>query len=293
MEDAVNFNIPFYEKQTLCVNTFGHSRTSPSHKYGPAVRSYYLIHYILEGRGQFLVNNSTYHLSAGQGFLIEPDYQTTYISDSENPWTYVWVGFSGSEAKNLIDSIGLSQEQPIFKCPESKALLGYITDMTEHNHGGTRDTYRILGDFFLFISTIASSKEEMVPESDGNLYVEQAIYYIRNHYTEPLQVDEIARYVGLNRSYLSTIFKEHTKLTPLQYIQAFRLTKAQHLLESSRLPIASIACSCGYQEPESLIKIFRRRYGMSPSAFRKYAMERDASEREKAAKKNKEENQPF
>ena len=87
MEQAISVDKPIYEKQTLCINAFGHSVAAPCHKFGPAVRSYYLIHYILEGRGEFVVNNTTYRLSAGQGFLIEPDYQTVYTADSKEPWT--------------------------------------------------------------------------------------------------------------------------------------------------------------------------------------------------------------
>ena len=47
----------------------------------------------------------------------------------------------------------------------------------------------------------------------------------QNHYSEPLQIEDIARYIGLNRSYLSTLFKEHTGQSPLKYLQTFRLTK--------------------------------------------------------------------
>ncbi|HBA64535.1 MAG TPA: AraC family transcriptional regulator, partial [Lachnospiraceae bacterium] len=58
-------------------------------------------------------------------------------------------------------------------------------------------------------------------------------------------------------------------LSPNKYLQTLRVAKARHLLETSRLSIESIACSCGYQKPESLIKVFRQFYGISPAAYRK------------------------
>ena len=76
METALSVNIPVYEHQQLSINAFGHSVTMPGHTYGPAVRPYYLIHFILEGKGEFIVNGTHYKLSAGKGFLIEPDYKT-------------------------------------------------------------------------------------------------------------------------------------------------------------------------------------------------------------------------
>lgn len=141
--------------------------------------------------------------------------------------------------------------------------------MLLHNHSSVADTLAVLGEFYQFLSVIAASSQEILPKSDGNLYVRQAADYIHNHFAESLTVEEIARHVGLNRSYFSSIFKEQTGQTPIEYIQNFRLTKAVHLLDSSTLSVAAVAYSCGYQQPESLIRIFRMRYGISPAAYRK------------------------
>lgn len=269
MENAVSFSLPTPQQKSLGIVTFGHSITEPCHKYGPAVRSYYLLHYILNGKGVFSVNQTDYHLKAGQGFLIEPDYLTTYTADAAKPWTYVWIGFSGAEASRLLASIGLSQDQPVFESAESAILHRCVTNMLLHNHSSVADTLAVLGEFYQFLSVIAASNQEILPKSDGNLYVRQAADYIHNHFAESLTVEEIARHVGLNRSYFSSIFKEQTGQTPIEYIQNFRLTKAVHLLDSSTLSVAAVAYSCGYQQPESLIRIFRMRYGISPAAYRK------------------------
>ncbi|MCI6886826.1 MAG: AraC family transcriptional regulator [Lachnospiraceae bacterium] len=277
MEQSISIKIPVYEQQDLSVNSFGHSVTAPCHQYGPAVRPYYLIHFILKGKGEYITNNTSYQLAEGQGFLIEPDSQIMYISDREDPWTYIWVGFSGRFAHTLLSSLGLSQEQPIFRSSEKDRLLEYVSNMIRHNHGSIEDTYYIMGMLFLFLSTIASSNRDTLPPSDGNVYINQAITYIQNHITESFQVDDIAHYVGLNRTYLSTLFKTHTGLSPLKYVQAFRLTQARSLLESTSLSVASIACSCGYQSPEALIKLFKQRYQISPAAYRKEVHKRQGS----------------
>ena len=275
METALSVNIPVYEHQQLSINAFGHSVTMPGHTYGPAVRPYYLIHFILEGKGEFIVNGTHYKLSAGKGFLIEPDYQTVYKADLEDPWTYIWIGFSGKDAWQAMTMLGLSQEQPIFKSEEKETLKTCVMSMIRRNRRNAADTFYSLSMLFLFLSTIAASSQDDSLKG-GNLYVDQAMAYIRSHIAEPLKTEDIARYVGLNRSYLSALFKEQTGLSPLNYIQRSRLTKAQHLLESSRLSVASIAYACGYQQPESLMKIFRQQYGMSPSAYRKMIRQQSA-----------------
>lgn len=269
MENSITINLPSHDETGLCLNSFGHSVTQPCHQYGPAVRSCYLIHYILDGKGEFTVNNVHYQLSRGQGFLIEPDYQTTYCSDAKDPWTYIWVGFSGTEAAQLVASVGLSQDAPVFLCEEGDRLKRYVLEMLHHNRSNPIDAYHTMGMFYLFISTIAQSRKDQLPTMTGNDYVRHAISYIQRHLAETIRTEDIAEYIGLNRSYFSVLFKNQTGLSPNKYLQTLRVAKARHLLETSRLSIESIACSCGYQKPESLIKVFRQFYGISPAAYRK------------------------
>lgn len=282
MENAFFVEFPTMETGDLHVNNFGYSVTKPCHKYGPAVRSFYLIHYILEGRGEFCTDNNRYPLTKGQGFLIEPDYQTVYMSDANEPWTYVWVGFSGKKAKDILNSIGISQAFPIFTCEGELHPEQYVMDMLRHNNANTSDLYRQTAMLYLFFSCLAKANKDSTNfESRGNVYVAHAIRYIQNHYSEPFRIDELARYVGLNRSYLSTLFKKHTGLSPLKYLQTFRLTKAAHLLSMTQLSIASIAFSCGYQEPESFHKIFRQTTGLSPTQYRVQEQSRSDDNRRK------------
>lgn len=269
MENSFFVEFPTMEVEDLHINNFGYSVTKPCHKFGPAVRNFYLIHYILEGQGEFFVNGNCYKLTKGQGFLIEPDYQTVYMSDAITPWTYVWVGFSGKRAKETLNTLGLCQDFPIFTCSENQHPEKYVMDMLQHNNASSNDQYRQMAMLYLFFSCLAkTNKDKDRCPPNENVYVMHAIRYIQNHYSEPLQIEEIAQYVGLNRSYLSTLFKEHTGQSPIKYLQTFRLTKAAHLLSMTQLSIARIAFSCGYQEPESFCKAFRQLIGLSPSKYR-------------------------
>lgn len=268
MEKSIFMEFPKESNTDLYLNVFGHSITEPLHKAGPAVKSFYLIHFILDGEGDFFINNTHYKLKKGQGFLIEPDYQATYISNEHNPWTYIWVGFTGREAKKILNSIGLSQNSPIFTCDQGDKLKKYVFDMLKHNYSNQADNYRLLGMLYLFLSVIAEAQKDKFNTPSGNTYVNHAITYIQNHYSLPVTIEEISDYVGVNRSYLSSLFKEYTGMSPIKYLQNFRITRAQHMLRVTDLPIESIALSCGYQSAEAFHKIFRQLVNMSPKTFR-------------------------
>jgi AraC-like DNA-binding protein len=280
MEKKIVMEFPKQSDEDLYLNVFGHSITEPLHKAGPAVKSFYLIHFILEGKGTFHVNNTDYKLSAGQGFLIEPDNPSTYISDEVQPWTYIWVGFSGTTAKELLRNIGLSQQDPVFTCTEGDRLKKYVFDMLNHNTSSQADQYRLKGMLYLFLSVIANAQKDKAEDTSGNTYVNHAIYYIQNHYSMPVKIEEISDYVGINRSYFSDLFRKYTGMSPIKYLQNFRITKAEHMLTITELPIESIALSCGYQSAESFHKIFRQKTGMSPKTYRQKKRNRTLTNQE-------------
>lgn len=271
MEKA--YKLEFEGEQTggLYVTCCGLSRTEPMHSFGPALKPHYLIHYILSGKGRFVIGGEEYPLEAGYGFLITPDELAFYQADEEEPWTYVWVGFSGTQAETYVGNIGLSVRQPIFKSDASEELYRIVKDMMEHNTYDLSHDLRRNGQLGVFLSVIAEgSRVEKRSENDkANTYVRKAILFIQNNYCNPIKVTDVADYVCVNRSYLYTLFQKSIGMSPQQFLTTFRITKATELLQITSLPIESIALSCGYHDPLVFTKAFRQIKKMSPSGFRK------------------------
>lgn len=76
----------------------GYEECEPGHSFGPAVKSHYVLHYVLSGKGVFRLNNQLYSISKGEAFLIPPDVRAYYAADNDDPWVYLWVGFDGEQA---------------------------------------------------------------------------------------------------------------------------------------------------------------------------------------------------
>ena len=81
---------------------FGMERNYPSHSFGPNIRDYYLIHFILEGKGVFINPKKQYELEKGDAFLIRPGEVCTYKADNDEPWTYIWIGFNGNMSFKIL-----------------------------------------------------------------------------------------------------------------------------------------------------------------------------------------------
>lgn len=271
MEKAYKLEFAGEQTGSLYVNCCGLSRTESLHSFGPALKPHYLIHYILSGKGKFSIGGKTYPLEAGYGFLITPDELAFYQADEKEPWTYVWVGFSGTQAAEYIENIGLSLRQPVFKSDASEELYQIVKDMMEHNTFGLSNDLRRNGQLGVFLSVIAEgSRLEKTNEADrANIYVRKAVSFIQSNYCNPIKVTDVAEYVCINRSYLYTLFQNSMGMSPQQFLTTFRITKATELLQLTDLPIESIALSCGYRDPLVFAKAFRQMKKMSPSGYRK------------------------
>lgn len=277
MEKAISMDFPLKGADQLGITAVGRSDTLPGHRYGPAVRPYYLIHYILAGAGEFTVDNISYHLHAGQGFLIEPNYRTVYIADDAMPWSYVWLGFAGDAAPWLVDQLAISEKNPVFNCGHSFELADCVNQVLQLKQQTPANHLRALSYLLRFLSYIAegTTSDFRPGQVNPNPYVDAAIHYIATHLATAT-VDQVAGAVNIDRSYLAGLFKCELDLTPSEYLRNFRITTARHLLESSTLNINQVAAICGYAHPNSFARLFKQTYGLSPRQYRQQNRQRTA-----------------
>lgn len=271
MEKAYKLEFPAITGKNLYTTSCGCSRTEPLHSFGPAVKPFYLIHFVISGKGRFVSGEKEYHLTTGYGFLITPDTLAFYEADKDDPWTYVWVGFTGAEEDSLVEELGLSKNHPVFYSESGKEMYSIVEDMLEHNTHSVTDRLCRNGDLLLFLSHIANRAEASVDEEEdkANSHVQKAVDFVRMNYCNPIKVTDIADYVCINRSYLYTLFEQYMHVSPQQFLAMYRVTKSLELLHATEYPIESIAFSCGYTDVLVFTKAFRRIKGMSPSAYRK------------------------
>ena len=90
-------------QHTLSVYFCGQEDCGSGHSFGPAMRPHYLLHVIYHGKGIYQCGGHTYHLKAGDAFLIRPMDSIYYRADTSDPWSYAWAGFDGSACKEILE----------------------------------------------------------------------------------------------------------------------------------------------------------------------------------------------
>lgn len=254
----------------------GQEACSPRHSFGPAVRNHYLMHVILKGKGEFHVHGQIFHLKKGDAFLISPDQSTYYVADQENPWEYAWVAFDGYEVSQILESCGFTDENPVFHfqdAEEESELGGHVmfenilTLVVQYNHSG-RCTLETLGYLYLifgFMQRSAGAQEKSY-ERD---YLRKACDYVSQNYSYQIKVLDIARYIGIDRTYLYKLFRKELELSPQEYLISFRIKTAKNMLKHTTLTVTEVSYSCGFHDSASFCKCFKRLTGYTPKNYRK------------------------
>lgn len=245
----------------------GHENCSPSHFFGPAVRPHYLIHYILNGQGIYYENGREHRLSTGDGFLILPGKITYYVADSKNPWEYCWIGFDGHETNSILEHCGLTDADLIFHV-EDKNIAADLLELNQifSEGAGNRYTYvSYLYKIFSYMLQTTKAAASSIAES----YLEQATAYINQNYIYDIKIKDIAKAIGIDRTYLYRLFMESKKVSPQQYLIDYRLQAVCRNLKDSKLTVTEIAYSCGFKDTPSLNKHFKRHYCITPLQYRK------------------------
>ena len=137
----------------------GHSECLPLHSYGPGTRPYYLMHFVLSGKGRLVVNKTEYQITENQLFLVEPDQMVFYQADKEDPWTYSWVGFNGKLAPYFMHRLGfgypsLTKELSTEVFEEIKDLLDILISIKNNN---TKNDLYTNGILLLLLSKVGKS----------------------------------------------------------------------------------------------------------------------------------------
>ncbi|WP_426452511.1 AraC family transcriptional regulator [Paenibacillus sp. S-38] len=256
----------------LHLNQYGMEQCVPGHYFGPAVRDHYLIHFVLSGTGIFETGRQTYRLSQGQGFLICPHSITFYQADSLHPWEYCWIGFSGLQAETFLKQAGLHSDAPIFTFDRNEEWHACVSAIMESKRTILGRDLKLTGLLYLMLSLIVQDNATTDTENAGNdrkqFYVTKVLDFIEMNYANRFSVADVADFVGLNRSYLCSLFKEHIHSSIQSYLVQYRIQKACELMNQRELSIGDIARSVGYEDPLLFSKMFRKNMGVSPKEYR-------------------------
>ena len=150
-----------------------------------------------------------------------------------------------------------SENEDLFH--KREILMGRVTEQKTF-----KEAFKMAEDYVHEVFERCSS----LNSSSGQKQAVLAMEYIRQHYNEPeLGLNDICSYLNIGTSYFSTIFKEATGGTFLEFLSKTRMEKAKELLEQTALKNYEIAEKVGFSDPHYFGISFKKMTGKTPTEY--------------------------
>ena len=237
------------ENENLYPVFTGHYACPSQNIFGPNVRSHYIVHFVINGKGTLINSKGSHPVSKGEAFIIRKGEQTTYIADKDEPWEYAWIAFLGSRTSLFDDA------PDVFKTPAEldMKLLEYVKRGTNSPDIFTAILYELI--YHLFDAESHETHDQRI----RNVH-----RYIKYNYMDNITVAGLASLFGFERTYLFRMFKQRYGVGPKEYLTQVRLDKGKWLL-SQGYSVAESAYMVGYSDAFSFSKAYKNRFGVAPT----------------------------
>ncbi|MCH5341838.1 MAG: AraC family transcriptional regulator [Acetatifactor sp.] len=242
--------------------------------------------FVLSGTGRYRVDGKTFSIQEGDLLIFNPGvrHQALYCPEVEIPATEFFVGFSDIQFQGIpANTMPLPNGAILLHTTGElrRKLYRICTAMQEEKAVSRQGRYFMMKAYLMqLILLVIREQCEPVEKSKGCSFesvnkkylVEQIINYFEDHYSEKISLDQIAENMYLSPFYISKIFKSETGETPIRHLIDIRLENAMELLEGGwQGSIQEVAARVGYDDAYHFSKLFKKRYGISPSQARKKA----------------------
>ena len=262
------------EERPLIVTCAGNFSTDfPFTTNNPSGRLDFYLMYIVSGRLDVSCLKDRISLSAGNMIVIPPNTPYRYTNDSEGHLNYLWVHFTGSHAKSLLDEYGIKFFPSVTETSDTANLslrFKAIFDAYSKQDSLRDAELSALLDLLL----IASARSITIDEADANGLV-RSLKLINSSYNLDIRIPELAKAEHLSVSRYNFLFKKQFGVSPSKYILRLRMNCARDLLSSTDLSIKQISLLSGYTDPHFFSKMFKAAVGLSPSEYREKAKDNE------------------
>lgn len=241
---------------------------------------------IKQGKGKVSLDLQTYQVCAGDIILVLPGHLHSIEQFGQERMEYENILFMPSLlSSSENDLCGQKFLSPLFEGRTSVATvitpelsyyeeLRHMIDSIDLFCGKRPEGYQLMikSHLYAFFFTLLShqTKKDFVPSHRTKSLekLKQIIKYVEEHYAEPITIEEMAQLSYYSTSHFMKFFKANMNTSFTSYLNNYRLTIAARLLTTTNSTILEIAIQTGFDNLSYFNRLFRRKYGTTPSKYR-------------------------
>lgn len=262
--------------------SYDHVLLKPTEQIGLHHWNSWEMSYVITGEGRRILGDTEESFSEGEIVLVAPEmpHQWIFAPDKTDPDGNI-ENITISFPTNLLKSLSLAMPEfgelaewyerldssIRFNHSESKKIAAILRRM-ENESAAERIT-----SLLQMLISIQQNRDYTiagrfaVPSSDENK-IKKIKIYISCNYNHDININMLAKYVGMNRSSLCTLFKRYTGETIIEHLQGLRIEIAKYLLTSTSESISTCCYRCGFNDVPHFNRTFKKMTGMTPRQYR-------------------------
>lgn len=227
----------------------------------------YQISVCVGGEGRFIYENREHLIKPGDVFVFSPRTPHEYYPTT-NEWKIYFFVFTGDCIENLFRYFKFEQAE-VFSAgnydEEFRELCNKLMD-TDDDYLRSMYVYEMIG----MLSLLSKHNPESAVLAGSERYRKTApvLDYIRKNYKKQISLDELAELIDVSKSYLCRVFRETYHMTPIKYLQNYRIDRAKELLISTDIKTKFLCEEVGFNDTSYFCMTFRKSEGMTPEEFR-------------------------
>lgn len=237
----------------------------------PRGTSQHILIACISGKGHATLNGNDWQIGPGDLLFLPPRQAHHYRADSVSPWTILWAHFRGERACDYLRMLGISAAQPLTAVHETDRLHAAFEDAFHHVTLGFGEAAliglstgftRLLG----LVRVMQCPPGGQSPKTKNRLF--QTLHQLHSAPEKPWTVEQMAQEACLSVPHFTNLCRRQTGMPPLAYLIRLRLQRAMDLLQQGQCNVVEAARAVGYDDPFYFSRLFRKHFGIPPSACR-------------------------
>lgn len=234
----------------------------------------YRLIYISEGKGYFeSASVPRTAVEAGTMILLFPGEWHQFFPDEKGAWYANWVGFSGLIIDNMTRGNFFSTRNCIFNTSLDSSTIDIYHDIKKHIETRNDGYQQYISSLVMLLLGRTFYKNKNSELDDGYMVriINRAKMIMKEESGESgiYNIEDIAKHLNVSYSQFRREFKRSCGISPGQYRQELKLSKAKELLHHTNMSIADIASKLNFECLGQFSTFFRKRVGIPPLEYRK------------------------
>lgn len=220
------------------------------------------IEYILSGEGTIITKEKSFYPKQGDTYILLPNEDHKYFSDSKNPWTKIWINVSGKLIDSLCEAYSI-QNSSVFHY-NSQKYIEEIHDILRKKDGSPIDIMSRCAIVFHKLIQILSNQNKFLYSDSIKIkeYIDKNVY-------SKITINDLSNLIFKSPSQTIRIFKKDFKVTPCEYHLQKRIKTAISLIKNTNLSIKEISYKLGFTDEHYFSYIFKQKTKKKPTDYRK------------------------